>query len=619
MARPYGASTPTLGSVRKLPVLMAATALLAAAVPPARAAEPAAVPCALGGPPATFSGSVTPSDIGTYRVLAFEVPPGATRVELTYDWADEGPVPPTPLTQTVLDLGLWDERGHGRASAFRGWSGSRLGRTSTGQPPVFVQQDVAARGYLPGPIGAGTWWADLGIGAVGPGGATWTVTARCSAPAVGPPFVPRPVDPGFVASPEPGWYHADFHMHGFHSHGGGPSGEALADEARVRGLAVVPVTEYVTSQHWRELGPVQEANPDLVIWPGREIITYFGHANALGETPSVLEFRHGFQGTRLRDIQEASRADGALFQVNHPTTFPGPVFSSFCRGCEFTLGDDIDWGAVDTLEVLTGPVLVDPSRLGMQGLPPLIENPFMRPAIQLWERQLNAGHRITAVSGSDSKGVEAEGQRYGSSATAIYAPELSRSGIVSALRAGHAYVRTRGVHASPEVELAAVTPDGQRAMMGDSVTADAATVTVRVRGAKGQVLQVSRDGSILGLPPVPVTSDPFTYSFPATRQATSGPLGTFYRVDTADVQSLTTIGAPVFLTGPRPAGATGTAAGGPEGAAATGPDRVLPRTGETRGLLAAGVAMAAAAVLFAIARRRRAVAQAEAGRKSSAE
>ena len=585
----------------------AAVLLAAAAVPWARAADPAVTACRPGGPAVTFSGSVAPSDAGTYRVLPFEVSAGTTRVELTYDWVDGGAVPPTPLTQTVLDLGLWDERGHGRAAGFRGWSGSRLGRTSSGQPPVFVQQDVAARGYLPGPIGAGTWWADLGIGAVGPGGATWTVTVRCTSPPVGAPFVPRPVDPGFVASPKPGWYHADFHMHGFHSHNRGPSWQALADEARDRGLAVVPVTEYVTSQHWRELGPVQEANPDLLIWPGREIITYFGHANALGETPSVLEYRHGFQGVRLRDVQRATRADGALFQVNHPTTFPGPVFSSFCRGCEFTLGDDIDWAAVDTIEVLTGPVLVDPSRLtGGSGLPALVENPFMRPAIQLWERQLNAGHRITAVSGSDSKGVERPDERYGSSATAIYATELSRSGIVAALRAGHAYVRTRGVAASPEVEVTAVAPDGQRAMMGDSLAADAATVTVTVRGGQGQTLQVSRDGSTLGFLPVPITSDPFTHSFPASRQTTSGPLGTFYRVDTADLQSLTTIGAPVFLSGPKPRGNPETAAAASK-VTATGanPNGVLPRTGTTQAALAAGLSLAAAALATAAIRRRR--------------
>ncbi|MGH9185421.1 MAG: hypothetical protein ACRD0U_06365, partial [Acidimicrobiales bacterium] len=50
--------------------------------------------------------------------------------------------------------------------------------------------------------------------------------------------------------------------------------------------------------------------------------------------------------------------------------------------------------------------------------------------------------------------------------------------------------------------------------------------------------------------PVLITSDPFTYTFAARRHRSSGPLGTFFRVDTLDLQSLTTIGNPIFLTGP---------------------------------------------------------------------
>ena len=591
-----------------MPRLVAAVAALAASalMPAAQAAESRPAACAPDGEPVSFRGSVVAADARTHRVLPFRVEAGTTRVELTYDWVETAP--PTPLTATVLDLGLWDGNGHGAAGGFRGWSGSRLGRPSVRQPPVFVQQDRAAPGYVPRPVGPGTWWVDLGVAAVGPGGASWTVTARCTSPRVGAAFVPRPVDPTFVASPDPGWYHADFHVHGSHSNLRGPKGEALVDEARRRGLDVVAVTEYVTSQHWGELGPVQETNPDLVIWPGREIITYFGHGSALGETPSVLEYRHGFEGVRFRDIQRASRADGALFQVNHPTTFPGPAFASFCRGCELTLGDDVDWAEVDTLEVLTGPVLVDSSLLGVSGLPPLVENPFMRPAIQLWERQLNAGHRITAVSGSDSKGVEPEGQRYGTSATAIYAPALSRPAITAALRAGHAYVRTRGATTSPEVEVAAVAPDGRRSIVGDTVAADTATMTVTVRAGQGQLLQVSRDGSTVGFLPVTITSDPFTHTFEASRQPSSGPLGTFYRVDTADVQSLTTIGGPVFVAGPGAAGAarSTTDGSGREPAGPAPPGGNLPRTGDSRNLLAAGIiaALAAIVIVVSLARRR---------------
>jgi hypothetical protein len=57
---------------------------------------------------------------------------------------------------------------------------------------------------------------------------------------------------------------------------------------------------------------------------------------------------------------------------------------------------------------------------------------------------------------------------------------------------------------------------------------------------------MSRDGDPHGLP-IPITSNSFTYTVEVDRVGTSGPLGTFFRFDTADLQSLTTIGGAVFL------------------------------------------------------------------------
>jgi hypothetical protein len=544
----------------------AALAALAAAIPAApsvAAAASAASPrshdalapaCAPGGPAVTFSGHVTAADAKTYRENAFDVAAGTTRVEVTYDWHDDPPVlPSNQLTQTVFDLGLWDQHGHRSVDGFRGWSGSRQGRVANGQTPVFVQQDVAQRGYRPDPIVAGTWYVEIGIAAVtpSPGGATWTASVTCTAPAVGPPFVPHPVDPTHVANAAPGWYRGDMHMHGYHSNAHAPEWQAMVDEARAAGLDFLPITDYVTNQHWRELGPIQDANPDVVIWPGREIITYFGHMNAIGETPDAVDYRQGFEDVSMRDVQAASKADGALFQVNHPTTFPGPLFANFCRGCAFDLGGVIDWSQVDSMEVLTGPILVGADEVGLPDTGLKIQNPFTQPAIDLWVSRLMAGFKVTGVSGSDSKGVEAAGQRWGTNATAVYAPELSRAALQEAIEAGHVYVQTRGAHLSPELELSAVAPDGTTGMFGDTLHADSAQVTVTVRGGQGQLLSVFANADKVAVP-VLVTSDPFTYTFAATRRADEGPLGTFWRVETADLQSLTTISNPVFLDGPHP-------------------------------------------------------------------
>lgn len=526
-------------------------ALGMAASPVARAVPEDAPRCTPDGGPVAMTGSVAPSDAKTYRDLSFEVQEGTTRVEVGYEWRDNVLLPGTPanvLVQTVLDLGLWDAQGPvGDPASFRGWSGSRQGRTAQGQPPVWVQADTADRGYRPGPVQAGTWHVDLGIASVAPQGASYTVTVRCLAAAVGPPFVAQAVDPTHVANPAAGWYHGDFHMHGRHSNPNAPDWDGFVGFARAAGLDFLPVTDYVTDQHQRELGPVQLANPDLLIWPGREIITYFGHATVFGETPSVVDWRHGAPGVTLRDIQRKTVADGALFGIAHPTIFPTPLFASFCRGCEFTLDDQIDLDAVATVEVLTGPILVDDKEIGGPGLGYKIQNPFVATAIDRWERLLLAGHKLTAVSGSDDK----LGPGLGSSTTAVYAAELSRPALQAAVQAGHAYVRTRGALASPAVEITATTTDGRRGMAGDVLRAEVARVTVRVTGAAGQVLLVTCDGQPAGT--VPITSDDFTHTFTALRSPTSGPLGTFWRADTlappsaANGPYLSTIGNPIFL------------------------------------------------------------------------
>lgn len=515
-----------------------------------RAAGTAA--CAPGQPALEFTGSVTAAEARTYRMLPFEVAAGTGRVELSYQWTEHAGPPGTPVTGTTLDLGLWDEDGYRSADGFRGWGGSRQGRLDQNKPPIFVEASRADRGFMPGAIRKGLWHAELGIAAVSPQGADWLVRVECKAADGGRVREDR-VDAEHVANPAHGWYHSDFHMHAYHSNPNGPEWDAFVARARAAKLDFLMITEYVTGRHWDTLGAVQRANPDLVVWPGREIITYSGHVNTHGETFGLYEYRHGFEDVDLGWIQDEAAARGALFQVNHPTIFPPPLFSNFCRGCYFELGDSIDWGRVDTIEVLTGPIFATGDDIGAP-VPGQIENPFLQTALDLWDDLLAQGHKITAVSGSDSKGVEpdeAESLRrgYGSSATAVYAEALSRPALKAAIRAGHAYIRTRGVERSPALEFTAVA-GAQEGMFGDTLTvgpADIVTLRVTVTGGAGQVLTFVRNGAEFLA--VPVASDPFVHALDVTRTPDEGPLGTIWRVETRDAQTRTTIGNPIFLKG----------------------------------------------------------------------
>jgi hypothetical protein len=213
------------------------------------------------------------------------------------------------------------------------------------------------------------------------------------------------------------------------------------------------------------------------------------------------------------------------------------VFASVCRGCEYELEDHTDWSRVDTMEVLTGPALATSHDIGVAFDPGArIANPFIRTAIGLWDDLLQAGHRITAVSGSDSKANEPEEQRerigIGSSATAIWAEELSQAALAEGLRSGRAYVRTLGALRSPALEVVATAPDGATAGIGDDLAADAANLQVTITGGQGDLLVVLVNGERQGAA-IEVDADPFTVTLPIERDVDGeGPLGTVVRLET---------------------------------------------------------------------------------------
>jgi hypothetical protein len=300
-----------------------------------------------------------------------------------------------------------------------------------------------------------------------------------------------------------------------------------------------------------------------------------------------------------------------VFQVAHPTIFPGDALAAFCRGCEFRLRDHVDWDLVDTLEVVTGPAIVDPATLdrpepGKTGIP----NPFVETALDLWESLLQEGHRITAVSGSDDK----LGPAYGQTATMIHAEKLSRAAVVDGLRAGHAYVQSLGADASPTLDLDAHTRDGTHGTFGDTMVGDRAQLDLTVRGGDGQMVVVSRDGTEVQR--IPISGDPFTTTIDATRDPSEGPLGTFWRVDVANDVALTAIGNPVFLADAAPPakqrGSVPTAApvlpNFPQAAAPAPAPAVPPGTSNDSSstlpiALAVGAVVAGIAVVLAIRRR----------------
>ena len=209
------------------------------------------------------------------------------------------------------------------------------------------------------------------------------------------------------------------------------------------------------------------------------------------------------------------------------------------------------------MEVVTGPIIATGDDVGAPLPGGSIEQPFVTTAIQKWEGLLMQGFKITAVSGSDSKGVDAPEERarkgYGSSATVVLADNLSRAALTRGIKAGHAYVRTRGVAGSPTVLFEATGPGGQKGLYGDTLLladTDGATLTTTVTGGAGQLITYFQNG--VPVLQVPVATDPFVSTLPlATRNPVSeGPLGTLWRIELRDAQTRTIIGNPIFLKAP---------------------------------------------------------------------
>jgi hypothetical protein len=133
----------------------------------------------------------------------------------------------------------------------------------------------------------------------------------------------------------------------------------------------------------------------------------------------------------------------------------------------------------------------------------------------------------------------------------VHASALSIDAVTDAIKAGRTYVRTRGVHRSPALDLTVRAPGLEPGTFGSELPVISATMEVEVTGGAGQLLRVTRNGVPVAW--LPVTSDDHTVTIPINRvpgeERAGSSLGTFWRVDTLDARSLTTIGNAVFLTG----------------------------------------------------------------------
>lgn len=435
----------------------------------------------------TFQGTVTTAERlrSHYLYLPFEVPAGATRVSVSYEFDAAG---------GILDLGLADPRlgPFPSREGFRGWSGSA-------RRSAFVAVDDATPGYIAGPLPPGTWHVILGLARVGPAGCRYRVSveieasapeaggdaagtgaaavAQTTAGAAGAGHASRLLPAG-EAREGARWYRGDLQSHTFHSDARGSPADLLR-AARDRSLEFLAVTDHNTVSHHRVLAGM--ADQGILLVPGQEVTTYRGHANVWGDI-GWSDFRVTGD-TDLDTLVADVHARGGLFSVNHPKATPD------CLGCDWEYA--VPAGA-DAFEAWQGPW---PARNWE--------------SLARYDEQLRTGRRITLVGGSDRHqpgypDPDPEFLQIGSPTTWLWLEEASVAGVLAAIRSGRAFVSESP--AGPQLEISVA---GEA--MGQTVSVPGAgeiRVTALVGGARGDRLRwIGHEGV---LREVAIDSDEFT-------------------------------------------------------------------------------------------------------------
>jgi hypothetical protein len=422
-------------------------------------------------PDLVLTGQVLGADHQSYKPVTFDVPEGVTRLTVAFDYARD--------QKTVVDLGLIDP------VRFRGWSGGN-------KPGFTIAAEDATPSYLPGPLPAGRWTLLLGVPNARPGSiAPYEVRIFFERGGRSEGLLPAPL------KATPGWYRGDLHMHTAHSDGSclAQSGVRApcpvyrtVEAAKAKGLDFIAITDHNTTSHYEAMAELQPAFDQLLLIPGREVTTFQGHANVFGPT-AFIDFRLGDPSVpTIKALQDAVAAAGGLFSINHPSSPSGEQ----CMGCGWTV-QNTDYGEVQAIEVANG---------GSQRAQGGAEGPLS--GVAFWEKQLNAGHRITAIGGSDNHDAGLASDIAGSvgrPTTVVHAETLSTPAILSGLRAGRVFIDLDGTR-DRRLDLGARSKDGQ-AVMGGVLTArpgETLTFTASVIGADLAGLEVIRDGVKLVVP-----------------------------------------------------------------------------------------------------------------------
>jgi hypothetical protein len=437
-----------------------------------------------------FEGHITAEQVRRhpYFYLPFNVPQHASRIHVSYEYSNRVTAPFGNGPGDAVDIGIFDSRGHEflDPAGFRGWSG-------TAKPEFFLTPDSATPGYIRGPLVPGEWNILLGVDRIEPGGVRYEVRVTVEQEARSQKLEVRgqrseSEDAPLSARPEAlvgragdntpisgtaRWLKGDLHCHTIHSDGLN-SVEEIVRNAVELGLDFLAVTDHNTSTHFEELDRLSHL--PIVLIPGEEVTTYWGHANMWG-LREWIDFRCADEAS-IDAVRRYVLQKGGLISVNHPKCI-GPPW--LFKG----------WDGYPSMEVWQA-----------------MWRFYNWESLERWDALLRTGERVVAVGGSDVHSIPPAEPRHphglANPTTWVYA-EATEASILDAIRAGHVYI-TDAPNDTRLVLSADVDGDGCfEALMGDTIApSDGRPLRVRIeaRGSPDWRLWLIADGVPVDIRPL---------------------------------------------------------------------------------------------------------------------